>query len=99
MPTWPAVVAELGLPLIVKPPHEGSTIGITKVPARRGDLKAAYDVAAGFDEVVLAEEFVTGREFTVAVLGRGAQARALPLVRIVAPRAGSTAKTSTSPTT
>ena len=58
------VVADLGLPLIVKPPHEGSTIGITKVVAA-GELKAAYDVAAGFDDVVLAEEFVTGREFTV----------------------------------
>jgi len=79
-----AVVAELGLPLIVKPPHEGSTIGITKV-AQAGELKAAYDIAAGFDDVVLAEEFVTGREFTVAVLGKGVNARALPLVEIVAP--------------
>jgi D-alanine-D-alanine ligase len=79
-----AVVADLGLPLIVKPPHEGSTIGITKVRAA-GELKAAYELAAGFDEVVLAEEFVTGREFTVAVLGRGVNARALPIVEIVAP--------------
>ena len=79
-----AVVADLGLPLIVKPPHEGSTIGITKVRAAE-DLKAAYDIAAGFDDVVLAEEFVTGREFTVAVLGRGVNARALPIVEIVAP--------------
>jgi D-alanine-D-alanine ligase len=78
------VVAELGLPLIVKPPHEGSTIGITKV-AKAEELKAAYDLAAGFDEVVLAEEFVTGREFTVAMLGRGKEARALPIVEIVAP--------------
>jgi D-alanine-D-alanine ligase len=79
-----AVVAELGLPLIVKPPHEGSTIGITKVSAA-DELKAAYDIAAGFDDVVLAEEFVTGREFTVAVLGKGVNARALPIVEIVAP--------------
>jgi D-alanine-D-alanine ligase len=78
------VVADLGLPLIVKPPHEGSTIGITKVSAGV-DLQAAYDVAAQFDDVVLAEEFVTGREFTVAVLGKGASARALPVVEIVAP--------------
>jgi D-alanine-D-alanine ligase len=78
------VVAELGLPLIVKPPHEGSTIGITKVKAA-DELKAAYELAAGFDDVVLAEEFVTGREFTVAVLGRGAGVRALPVVEIVAP--------------
>ncbi|MDB5936065.1 MAG: D-alanine--D-alanine ligase [Massilia sp.] len=79
------VVADLGLPLIVKPPHEGSTIGITKVSAA-GELKAAYDLAAGFDDVVLAEEFVTGREFTVTVLGRGRDARALPVVEIVAPQ-------------
>lgn len=79
-----AVVARLGLPLIVKPPLEGSTIGITKVN-RAEEFKAAVDLAAGFDEVVLAEEFVTGREFTVAVLGTGASARALPIVEIVAP--------------
>jgi D-alanine-D-alanine ligase len=78
------VVADLGLPLIVKPPHEGSTIGITKVKAA-DELKAAYDLAATFDDIVLAEEFVTGREFTVAVLGRGANVRALPIVEIVAP--------------
>ena len=79
-----AVAADLGLPLIVKPPHEGSTIGITKVKAA-GELQAAYDLAATFDDIVLAEEFVTGREFTVAVLGRGVNARALPIVEIVAP--------------
>ena len=79
-----AVAAEIGLPLIVKPPHEGSTIGITKV-SQAGELQAAYEVAAGFDEVVLAEQFITGREFTVAILGRGAQARALPIIEIVAP--------------
>ncbi|MES2130549.1 MAG: D-alanine--D-alanine ligase [Pseudomonadota bacterium] len=79
-----AVVADLGLPLIVKPPHEGSTIGITKV-SQADDLNAAYDLAAALDDVVLAEEFVTGREFTVAVLGQGATARALPPVEIVAP--------------
>ncbi|MDQ1813626.1 D-alanine--D-alanine ligase [Massilia sp. CCM 9210] len=78
------VVQQLGLPLIVKPPHEGSSVGITKVRAA-ADFKVAYEVAAGFDEVVLAEEFVTGRELTVAVLGRGATARALPIVEIVAP--------------
>jgi D-alanine-D-alanine ligase len=78
------VAADLGLPLIVKPPHEGSTIGITKVNAA-GDFKAAYDIAAALDKSVLAEEFVTGREFTVAILGGGATARALPVVEIVAP--------------
>lgn len=74
----------LGLPLIIKPPHEGSTIGITKV-CDIGEMDRAYALAAQFDEVVLAEEFITGREFTIAVLGRGADARALPIVEIVAP--------------
>jgi D-alanine-D-alanine ligase len=80
-----AVVAELGLPLIVKPPLEGSTIGITKVEQAE-EFEAAVALAAGFDEVILAEEFVTGREFTVAVLGSGKHARALPIVEIVAPQ-------------
>ena len=79
-----AVAQDLGLPLIVKPPHEGSSVGITKV-AQASDFQAAYDTAAGFDEVVLAEEFVTGRELTVAILGRGKAARALPVIEIVAP--------------
>ena len=78
------VAADLGLPLIVKPPHEGSTIGITKVE-QADAFQAAYDIAAALDDSVLAEEFVTGREFTVAVLGTGAGARALPVVEIVAP--------------
>ncbi len=78
------VADALGLPLIVKPPHEGSTIGITKVNAK-ADFRKAYEVAAGFDSVVLAEEFITGREFTVTVLGTGTGARALPIVEIVAP--------------
>ncbi len=79
-----ATAADLGLPLIVKPPHEGSTIGITKVSEAEA-FKAAYDTAAALDDSVLAEEFVTGREFTVAILGSGATARALPVVEIVAP--------------
>jgi len=80
-----AVAAKLGLPLIMKPPHEGSTIGITKV-TDKAQLKAAYDAAAALDDSVLAEEFVEGREFTVAVLGTGKDARALPIVEIVAPQ-------------
>lgn len=75
---------QLGLPLIIKPPHEGSTIGITKV---RGysDMQEAYQLAAQFDDVVLAEEFIEGRELTVAVLGYGESASALPIIEIVAP--------------
>ena len=75
----------LGLPLIVNPPHEGSTIGITKVVGY-SDMREAYALAAQFDDVVLAEEFITGREFTVAVLGRGATARPLPITEIIAPQ-------------
>jgi len=79
-----SVVADLGLPMIVKPPLEGSSIGITKV-TKADELQGAIDLVASMDEAVLAEEFVTGREFTVAVLGQGASARALPIVEIVAP--------------
>ena len=79
-----AVAARLGLPLIVKPPHEGSTIGVTKVTDLAG-MRAAYDLAAEYDEQVLAEAFIQGRELTVAILGTGASARALQVVEIVAP--------------
>ncbi|MDP1976442.1 D-alanine--D-alanine ligase [Undibacterium sp.] len=75
---------DLGLPLIIKPPHEGSTIGITKVVGY-SDMQEAYALAAQFDEVVLAEEFIEGRELTVAILGKGEQAYALPITEIVAP--------------
>ena len=79
---WMLVVAELGLPLIVKPSREGSTIGITKVTqVDHGELAAAYEVAAQHDTLVLVEEFVTGVELTASILDR----RALPLIRIEAP--------------
>lgn len=74
----------LGWPLMIKPPHEGSTLGITRVEAG-SELKDAYELAAGFDEDVLAEQFIKGREITVPVLGKGAQAYALPIVEIIAP--------------
>ena len=77
---WTALAERLGLPLIVKPAREGSSIGITKVKAV-GELAAAYAVAAKHDALVIAEEFITGRELTAAFLGD----RALPLVRIEAP--------------
>jgi D-alanine-D-alanine ligase len=79
-----AVVADLGLPLIVKPPLEGSTIGITKV-TRAEDFKAAVDLAHRYDKLVLAEQFISGREFSVPLLGTGMEARALPIIEIVAP--------------
>ena len=79
---WMRIVAELGLPLIVKPAREGSTIGITKVKSVDSDeLALAYEEAARHDDLVLVEEFVAGVELTAAVLGD----RALPLIRIEAP--------------
>src|SRR5437867_304123 len=67
---WMQIVAELGLPLIVKPAHEGSTIGITKVTAVDGDeLAAAYEAAGKHDDLVLVEEFVAGVELTASILG------------------------------
>jgi len=76
--------AELGLPLIVKPPHEGSSIGVSKVPSA-AHMQAAFDLAARYDSQVLCEQFIEGAELTCPVLGSGAQARALPVVRIQAP--------------
>ncbi len=77
----------LGLPLIVKPPHEGSSIGVTKVVGY-SQMQAAVELAARHDPVVLCEEFIEGPELTCAVLGQGADARALPVIRIVPPEAG-----------
>ncbi|NYT79667.1 D-alanine--D-alanine ligase [Alcaligenaceae bacterium] len=79
-----AVARELGLPLIVKPPHEGSTLGVTKVETVEA-LQSAYELAARYDDEVLAEQFIDGRELTVAVLGKGKSVRALPVIEIIAP--------------
>ena len=78
------VLAKLGLPLIVKPAREGSSIGLSKVTARQ-QLPAALEQAAQLDADILCEQFIDGPELTCPVLGTGAQARALPLIRIVAP--------------
>ncbi len=78
------VAGTLGLPFIMKPPHEGSTLGLVKVEAA-DDVRAAFAKASAFEDEVLAESFVSGRELTVAVLGTGATARALPIIEIVAP--------------
>lgn len=83
---WKAVAAKLGLPLIVKPAHEGSTLGLTKVKTV-DELPAAYALAAKFDKAVMAEQFISGMELTCPVMGHGDSARALPVVRIVAPDA------------
>ena len=76
--------AELGLPLIFKASHEGSTLGLARADTAQ-QVDAAYAEAARFDSAVLAEQFIAGDEVTCAVLGEGAGARALPLVRIQAP--------------
>ena len=75
---------ELGLPLIVKPPREGSSIGVTKV---RGysQMQDAVRLSARYDADVLCEEFIEGEEVTCPVLGTGASATALPVIRILAP--------------
>ncbi|MDX5364259.1 MAG: D-alanine--D-alanine ligase [Pseudazoarcus pumilus] len=75
-----AVARELGLPIFVKPAHEGSSMGATKV-MRAEDLRAAWELAARYDSLVLAEEFIDGAELTVPFLGE----RALPVIRIEAP--------------
>lgn len=73
-----AIERKLGLPLFVKPANEGSSIGISKVK-QAGGLKAAYELAAKSDPLVIAEQFVGGGEYTVGILGD----RVLPIVRIV----------------
>lgn len=78
---WEKVVEALGLPLIIKPAREGSSIGLTKVMTAV-DLLPAYQLAARLDELVIAEEFVKGQELTASVLGD----TALPLIRIEAPQ-------------
>ena len=76
-----AVANELGLPLFVKPAREGSSVGATKV-TRIEDLEGAYERAARCDPLVLAEQFISGRELTAPFLGD----MALPLIRIEAPQ-------------
>ena len=75
---------DLGLPLIVKPPREGSSIGVTKV-ADCSQMQDAVRLSARYDPDVLCEEFIDGEEVTCAVLGSGASAQPLPVIRIVAP--------------
>jgi D-alanine-D-alanine ligase len=79
-----AIPQTLGLPLIVKPPREGSSIGITKVTSAPA-IEAAAQLATQYDPDLLCEEFILGEELTCPVLGNGMQARALPVVRIAAP--------------
>jgi D-alanine-D-alanine ligase len=79
---WDAVARDLGVPLIVKPANEGSTLGLTKVTAA-AQLPAAYALAATkYHDTALAESFIAGAEYTVGILGEAA----LPLIRIEAPQ-------------
>jgi D-alanine-D-alanine ligase len=76
-----AVARALGQPIMVKPANEGSSIGMTKVKHAR-DLDEAYALAANYDPIVIAEQFVEGVELTCGVIGR----EALPLIRLETPR-------------
>ncbi len=76
------VARKLGLPLMVKPSCEGSSIGMSKV--MNGEkLRAAYRLAAKYDSVVIAEQFIKGIELTASIL----DGQALPLIRVETPRA------------
>ena len=75
---------DLGLPVIVKPAREGSSIGVAKVQGY-SEMTAAVDAASLLDADVLCEQFIAGDEVTCPVMGSGDAARALPVIRIVAP--------------
>ncbi len=74
-------IERLGLPMIVKPATQGSSVGMTKVESE-SDLPAAYKAAAALENSVFAEPWITGKEYTVAIL----QGRALPSIRIETPK-------------
>jgi D-alanine-D-alanine ligase len=76
-----SALERLGLPLIVKPATQGSSVGMTKVE-RAADLPAAYQAAVKLETSVFAEPWITGGEYTVAIL----KERALPSIRIETPR-------------
>lgn len=74
---WDEVVAKLGLPIFVKPVREGSSIGMSRVDSV-AELPAAYARAAQYDALVLAEQFISGGEYTVAIL----EGQALPMIKL-----------------
>ena len=78
---WGEVVAGMGLPIAVKPAREGSSIGATCVK-NAADLEAAWRIASEFDDVVMAEPWIKGKEYTVAILA----GEALPMIRLETPR-------------
>ena len=81
---WDAIAKELGLPIIVKPAREGSSLGLSKVN-HVSDLPKAFELAAQLDRDVMAEQCIVGEELTCPIVGDGNQAQALPVIRIVAP--------------
>ncbi|MDR1311709.1 MAG: D-alanine--D-alanine ligase [Burkholderiaceae bacterium] len=83
---WSSLADTLGLPLIVKPAHEGSTLGLSRV-STPDQLPAAYALASKYDSCVFAEAFVDGKELTCAILDVAGKPTALPLIRIIAPNA------------
>lgn len=83
---WDAVVQSLGLPLIVKPAHEGSSLGLSKVQSV-AELPAAYELAASLDKKVIAETCIVGDELTCPIVGYGDSAEALPVIKILPPEA------------
>ncbi len=76
-----AVATRLGLPIMVKPANEGSSIGMSKV-RHAADLEEAFALAVKYDRVVLAEKFIEGIELTAGILG----ARPLPIIKLETPR-------------
>jgi D-alanine-D-alanine ligase len=76
------VIASLGLPLMVKPVLEGSSIGMSRVDEAE-QLQAAWQTAAQFEGDVIAEQWIEGKEYTVAILGQ----QALPVICLETPRA------------
>ena len=79
---WKAVAADLGLPLIVKPANEGSTLGLTRVNSV-SQLPEAYELAAKkYHDMALAEQFIDGPEYTASIVAE----ETLPLIRIEAPQ-------------
>ena len=74
------VIASLGLPLIIKPVHEGSSVGMSKVE-KAEDLAGAVEKATLHDAVVMAEQWITGREYTISFLN----GQPLPVIRLQPP--------------
>jgi D-alanine-D-alanine ligase len=75
---------DIGLPLIFKAPHEGSSLGLARVDTLE-QMREKFNEVAALDKSVLAESFIRGRELTVAILKQAHGHRALPVVEIIAP--------------